>query len=413
MESIRSLSLVTPQAAAVIYALSALSVVAVVAALRPRWRIGWAAAGAVAVLDAAIFALNIWPKPFPDTVPWTVYACGTAAAFALFAALFAWRRGESRWRGVALVVTAVISLACAYLSTNLVYEQSPTVGSLHPRPVTQDMTLDELHASTNAPQLEGREVGALVTLPAPPMRDAIVYVPPAYFHGAELPVLVLLSGSPGNPSGWFGDGQADRALDDFQARHGGVAPIVVSADATGSTTGNPGCVNGPDYKVQTYLDTQLPELITQSFHVDQDQQDWTIGGLSYGGTCSLQVVANNPKAYGSFLDISGEPEPSLGSHEKTVNELFDGNEEAFQNVNAATLLTRAAGTDTYAGIAGRFYAGTRDEMASNALPHLNDLAQAAGMDTSYHPLPGAHSYAVWRVALRQSLDFVAQRGGIQ
>lgn len=52
-------------------------------------------------------------------------------------------------------------------------------------------------------------------------------------------------------------------------------------------------------------------------------------------------------------------------------------------------------------------------MSSKALPHLNDLARAAGMQTTYTELPGAHSYAVWRVALRQSLDFLAERGGIK
>lgn len=407
MDSLRSISLVSTEAAVVIYALTAVVAAGAAQLLRPTRRIGWALTGAVATLDAAIFALTIWPKPFPDAVPFSIYACGTAAAFVTFAALM------GRGRRVVLAVLAVIAVACAYLSTNLVYQQSPTIGSLNRDPVAKSMSLAEFQATTQAPRRDGREVGALVTMPAPPMRDAVVYVPPAYFEGATLPVIVLLSGSPGNPAGWFSDGQADRALDDFQAGHDGKASIVVSADATGSTTGNPGCVDGPNYQVQTYLDTELPELIKQTLRVDPDQHHWSIGGLSYGGTCSLQVVANNPDAYGTFLDISGEPEPSLGSHSKTVDELFGGDEDAFQDVNAATLLSRAAGTGKYKAIAGRFYAGKRDAMSSKALPHLNDLARAAGMQTTYTELPGAHSYAVWRVALRQSLDFLAERGRIK
>ena len=141
----------------------------------------------------------------------------------------------------------------AYLAVNLVYEQYPTLGSFRPVPVTVSMNLDQFRETTTAPTLDGREVGALVTLPAPPLRDAIVYVPPAYWHGEHLPVLVLLAGSPGSPIRWFDEGGAQQTLDDYQVAHDGVAPIVVSADGTGTTTGNPGCVDGPDLQIQTYL----------------------------------------------------------------------------------------------------------------------------------------------------------------
>ena len=213
--------------------------------------------------------------------------------------------------------------------------------------------------------------------------------------------------------GWFTDGQAAETADAYQQEHGGVSPIVVSVDATGSATGNPACVDGPDAAMHTYLSSDIPALLKDTFRVNPDQSTWTIGGLSYGGTCSLQVVTNSPEAYGSFLDFSGEPEPSLGNHDKTVNELFGGDEDAFKAINPADLLANAKGTDTYRGIAGRFVAGESDKMASTALPHLNDLARAAGMDTTYTELPGAHSYQVWRVALRENFEFVAHRGGLK
>ena len=93
--------------------------------------------------------------------------------------------------------------------------------------------------------------------------------------------------------------------------------------------------------------------------------------------------------------------------------LFGGDEAAFQSVNPETLLQEAIGTVTYKGIAGRFAAGKRDQEAMAALPHQNELAKKAGMSTTFRSLPGGHSFEVWRVALRQDIDFVAQRGGIQ
>ncbi len=408
VNTIRQIPVVGNTAAAVIYVLLAVAVVGALCVLlhRPR-RIAWAAGSTLLLLAASVFALTVWPKPFPDAVPVRIYAAGAAAVFVAFAAVFAPRRR------LPLVLLAVPSLLLGYLGANLVYQQYPTVGSFHPEPVTVAMSLDEFQSRTSAPLLNGREVGALVTLPAEPMRDAVAYVPPAYFHGATLPVMVLLSGQPGMPSGWFTDGQADRIADDFQQEHGGQAPIVVSVDGTGSTTGNPACVDGPNMKMQTYLAEDIPALIKRDFRVVQDQAKWTIGGLSYGGTCALQVITNAPDAYGTFLDFSGEPEPSIGSHEKTVNELFGGDEEAFGDVNPSTLLVRAAGSQKYAHTAGRFVAGESDPMASRALPHLNTLAQEAGMNTTYTELPGGHSYQVWRVALRDSFGFAAERGGIK
>ena len=93
--------------------------------------------------------------------------------------------------------------------------------------------------------------------------------------------------------------------------------------------------------------------------------------------------------------------------------MFDGDEEAFRAVNPASLLVKAAGSHTYEGIAGRFVSGERDPMATKALPHLNYLAQQAGMRTEYTTLPGAHSYQVWRAALRDNFEFAAKRGGLE
>lgn len=404
MESIRSISLVSPVAAGVIYVLAAS--LALAALGRPNRRALWAGCATLIVVLAAVVYLAVWPKPFPDAIPWTIYACGAAAVFVFASAAL------QPGRRLALATAGVPALACAYLAANLVYQQYPTVGSLKPVPVTAPLTLAQFSAAVAPPTLNGREVGALVTVPAPPLRDAVAFVPPAYWRGETLPVLVLLSGSPGKPVDWFTDGQAAQALDDFQAAHDGRAPLVVSVDPLGSETGNPACADGPDLKLQTYLGEEIPELMKDTFHVNKDQSTWTIGGLSYGGTCALQVITNNPRAYGSFLDFSGEPEPTVGDHRTTVDEIFGGSEEAFQAANPETLLRQAAGTDTYRGIAGRFIAGDDDAMSTAALPHLNDLARAAGMDTTYDTRPGGHSYAVWRAALRDTLDFVASRGGI-
>lgn len=354
-----------------------------------------------------------WWKPFPDRIPSPIYVAGGFALAVLAGAML--QKGRRKLLGL-LTIPAIIS---AWGVFNLEFQEYPTIRSLDPRPIVQKMDYATFEQLTSPPEIDGREVGALVTVDLPATqfthRDAIAYVPPAYFRNPELrlPVVVMLAGNPGAPSQWFDSGGADVTLEGFQSTHKGVAPILVSVDGTGSMTGNPICVDGPTEKVQTYLAEDVPKALKEKFRVVPDQRKWTIGGLSYGGTCSLQVVTNAPDSYGTFLNFSGQKEPTVGDHQKTVDQFFGGDEDAFQAVNPATLLDQAAGTDKYAHIHGTFISGEKDTHAKEDLQALQKKAQKAGMKTSYEEVPGGHSYQVWRVALRETIDFAAARGGLK
>lgn len=365
---------------------------------------------------AALVAATCWVileqtwKPFPDRVPWQIYVAGGVAATALFGTVL------QRGRRKLLALMTLLALPGAWGVFNLEFQEYPTVHSLDPRPIVQKMDYATFQQLSAPPEIEGREVGALVTVDLEATqfthRPALAYIPPAYFTQPELqlPVVVMLAGNPGAPSQWFDPGEATRTLEDFQAAHDGVSPILVSVDGTGSMTANPICVDGPTEKVQTYLAVDVPAQLKKKFRVQPDQQKWTIGGLSYGGTCALQVVTNAPDAYGTFLNFSGQKEPTVGDHVKTVQQFFGGDEEQFRAVNPADLLRNSDGL--YSHLQGRFVAGEKDLHSREDLSYLHKLASEAGIDSTYEEVPGGHSYQVWRVALRNNMDFVAKRGGL-
>ena len=56
--------------------------------------------------------------------------------------------------------------------------------------------------------------------------------------------------------------------------------------------------------------------------MDPDSEGWAVGGVSYGGTCALQLATNHPDVYPTFLDISGSAEPTLGDRGCTVAAAF-------------------------------------------------------------------------------------------
>lgn len=408
------ISLTESPAPYIIYATMAIAVVAALLGLRRSiWRVVVAFLVGAAGAGVCWYILEVSWKPFPDRIPWQIFVAGGFAFFVLSSAVL------QKGRRILLSVLSVFALASAWGTFNLQFQEYPTIRSLDPRPIVQPMDYGTFASLTGPPTIDGREVGALVTVDLEATqfthRPAVVYVPPAYFKHPDrkLPVVVLLAGNPGKPEQWFESGGADTTLEDFQQKHRGFSPIVVSVDGTGSMTANPICVDGPTEKVQTYLAKDVPAQMKAKFRVESDQQKWSIGGLSYGGTCSLQVVTNAPDSYGTFLNFSGQAEPTVGEHAKTVQQFFGGNEEAFQDINPATLLDRARGSNKYSHIHGVFVSGEKDTHAKAELQVLNEKAQNAGMSTSYSEVPGGHSYQVWRVALRESIDLAAQRGGLK
>ena len=287
-------------------------------------------------------------------------------------------------RGIVAIAATILP---AMGLTNAAYDQYATLADLLPSRNVVPLTYQEFQHQQAAPTIDGNPVGALVSVDIPasksgfPARTSLAYIPPAYWSGARLPVVVMMAGNPGSPGQWFGPLNAQAALQSFQAAHHGVAPIVFSIDATGSTNGNPLCIDGPEYKVHTWLADDVPTGIKRMFTVDSDQNHWTIGGLSYGGTLKL---------------------------------FFNNDEAAFQAVNPMNLLQHPTPERRaeYRRLAGWFIAGTADEHSQQALHQLHEIAQNAGIDSRYTEIPGSHTARVWRTGFGQTLPFAAARGGL-
>jgi S-formylglutathione hydrolase FrmB len=241
-------------------------------------------------------------------------------------------------------------------------------------------------------------------------RQAWLYLPPAYLTSprAQLPVLVLLAGQPGSPEDWFDSGELAARMDRFAAQHEGLAPVVVVPDDLGDPLSNPLCMDSRLGQVATYLSDDVPNWITATLQVDPDRSAWAIGGLSNGGTCSLQMAVNYPDVYPTFVDISGEAEPNLGDHAQTVQAAFGGDEAAFAAVNPLQVMAERQFPDT----AGYLVAGQEDSVYLPQAQRVFAACQAAGMSVELHLLPGGHTWQVWGPGLENALPWLATRLGL-
>lgn len=223
-------------------------------------------------------------------------------------------------------------------------------------------------------------------------RPALVNRPPACLDTPRplLPVVVLVAGNPGWPDDWLGIGLAG-TVSAFAAAHDGLAPVVVVPDALGADDALPLCLDSRLGNVETYLAEDVPDWVAGHLQVNTAATAWAIGGYSYGGTCAVQLAVNRPDAYPTFLDISGQDEPSVGDHDGTVAATFDGDEAAFAAVSARAELDAGARPD----VSGVFVAGDDDVVYRPQQRRMYVAAAAAGLDVRYYELPGAHSGQVW------------------
>lgn len=399
---------------------------------RKRWYLLRALPAGIAAAAAIGVALNVvveklW-RPFPDPIETAIYVWISVGVAALILVAPRTIAAPKLWSRTVSVLAAVVVVVAASVQVNLVFSAYPTIGTVLgieaadriqldqlPGPQATTVTGDPLETVWTAPSSmpsTGKFLTAAIpsTLSKFSARKAEVYLPPSYFSDPRplLPVMVLLAGQPGEPRDWLNGGKLAAIMDDFSQSHSGLAPVVVVADATGSALANPLCLDSALGNVETYLSQDVPNWIKSTLQINPDPRSWLIGGLSYGGTCSIQMATNHPETYPTFLDLSGQREPTLGDRDRTISEAFGGNNAAFVAVNPIDLLA----SRKYPDSGGAFVVGADDNDYKPGQQEMYKAAKAAGMDVRYAEVPGGHSFAVWSAGLKQQLPWLMQRVGL-
>ncbi|MEV7778652.1 alpha/beta hydrolase-fold protein [Kitasatospora sp. NPDC088351] len=399
-----------------------------------RSRAWWKRRLPAALLAAAALSLLLdtvvdgWWHPFPEGLP--RYVTWWIAIALLGLCLAGFRMPSLPRRGKALAaVGGILVLLMASSQVNRGFGQYPS-GRVMLAPwlsKTQELitskdartvgpppgkVLDEVWQAP--PGLPAKGTVSITPIPGTKSgfkgRDAYVYLPPAYQASPRplLPVVVLITGQPGNPGDWVLGGQVNEALDAFAAEHHGLAPIVVMPDQLGSIWANTLCMDSRIANVQTYLAVDIPDWVHQNLQAARGRGSWSIGGASMGGTCALQLAVNAPDVYGSFLDMSGQEEPTLGTREQTVAAAFDGDAARFDAVDPLQVMARKRFPDTAAAIV----VGRTDGEFRPQQEKIYEAVTAAGMKAKFDLMPGGHGWVVFRPGIVDQLPWLAQQTGL-
>jgi S-formylglutathione hydrolase FrmB len=367
-------------------------------------------AAATVGLAAAVVAMA---RPFPDPLPPLVWwSLGTAFVAVGLSAAAGWRAG--RFRRMLMVVAAVVAVLAAGNEVNRFFGEFPTVRSALGLRLAHQVDFDHLSSPSSAliapppGQSLSRVWRAPAGMPAsgevaevtiPPTashfhaRHGWIYLPPAYLvtRRALLPVLVLLGGQPGSARDWLDGGHLETVMDRFASAHGGLAPVVVMPDMLGGTLSNPLCMDSHLGNAATYLAVDVPRWIRATLQVDPNPASWAVAGFSAGGTCALQLAVDAPGIYPTFVDISGQVEPTLGDRPHTLRATFGGDGAAFSRVNPLDVLSRRRFPET----AGMILVGQDDAIYRQQAQRIGQATRGAGMHIDDRLLAGTHN---WRLA---------------
>jgi S-formylglutathione hydrolase FrmB len=378
---------------------------------------------------AAVSAVSIaWLRPFPDPLPVRILVWIAVPVSAGVLAVLQWRRRQAWPRRVAVGLAVVLVLATALVKANAYYGYRPTLAAALGMPAANEIDLSALPrteplvvapprkplSSTwrSPPGMPRTGRITAVTVPGErsgfAAREAWLYLPPAYLGTprAQLPVLVLIPGQPGGPRDWMLAGRLASIMDAFAAAHDGLAPIVIVPDVTGSPMGNTMCVDSMLGAAETYLTEDVTRWLQTDLQADTAHM--AIGGFSFGGTCALQMAVRHPDLYPTFLDISGQAEPTLGDPQQTVQEAFGGDQDAYHRVDPLYELPTAHLPDS----AGLMTVGRADTDFRRQAEQILALARAAGMSVELYEVPGNHSWGIASDALTQGLPWISGRLGL-
>jgi S-formylglutathione hydrolase FrmB len=379
-------------------------------------------AGMVAMVVVLTAAAADVPSRVGSTYPRSFLVWAALPLFALGAAIWQWRKVSWWRRSVAFLAVPGLA-AFGALQVNAHYGYLPTVGDLLGAPLVGEVNAKQLEIRPHV-RLAGRhrtpalqvlprygEV-ARVDIPASAShfahRQAYVWLPPIYFadQRPRLPVLMLISGTPGTTDDWLRGGRALGLANAWATAHHGYAPVMVLPDANGSGTGDTECVNSARGQAETYLTVDVPRFMTTRFGVSGRAARWAVAGLSEGGTCALELVSRHPDLFHSFGDFSGDPAPTLGQSSRTLRVLFDGSVSA----RRAHDPTRWFATDVAAGVEGFLAVGSGDRTYLSDEREIMDVARRYRMRVRLDVIPGGgHNFYTWAHALADAYPWFVQR----
>ena len=387
----------------------------------PSWRrrvLPASIAGVVIVVCIIAIALNHL-RIISDAYPPTFLLWVFLGMFAVALVPLGWRRCDWNTRRLSIAAALIMPFA-AFTLINVHYDYWPTLGSITGAPLPDQASARDISsavaaspdANGNVPNAPTNGKGVLTSIDIPSTtsgfshRSAMEYLPPAFFTAqrTELPVLIMLGGSPGEPSEWPRTGVV-ATIDDFAAAHNGEAPVLVFPDYNGSFTKDSECVDGPSGKAETYLTVDLPLFVRTTLRLNPSPDHFGIVGFSEGGTCAVSLTIGHPDLFARLVSFSGQISPVLRTPSDTLNSLYGGDQAAMDSHDSLAILAQHSFPDVWAWF-------DADSHHVSDQSRIVNAAEAAKMHVTARAVAGTHTMSLAQRGFADILPELCKTMGI-
>lgn len=386
---------------------------------------------AIALLSGVLVAIIVWffvvrvDDTFGIPISRNVVVVFTAMIVGEFLAIVnMWR--SRWWRKLIASISMLVFFVAGVVGINADFGLNPTLGSLFG--VVTEKAIDiPLMSSSPSPGTQAEplwqswqppatmpKIGTVGTQVIPntisgfTSRPAGIYLPPAALvaDAPALPLMILMMGQPGSPDPSY----AAQILDQFAAKHGGLAPIVIVADQLGDPLQDPLCLDTEAFgKARTFITQDVVNWALANLNITHDPALWTIAGYSNGGVCAISLMAEYPNLWSNVLDISGEEYSGSEDASSVLENVFGGDQAAYDAIKPENMLA----TRQLPGTFGVFTVGSNDTGYIPGVKRIVAAASAAGMQTVYYESPnGGHVLPALTDGLTAGFDALYPRLGL-
>ena len=241
-------------------------------------------------------------------------------------------------------------------------------------------------------------------------RDALVYLPAAYFQPSQarrrFPVLELFHGYPGNPRDWVRGMRLGQVLD-AEIASGSLPPLIAVIPADDDPGRDSECVDAVNgQRDETYLAVDVPADIGRDFRALHTPHGWAAAGYSTGGFCAVNIALHHPNRYAAAASLSGYYTAIVDG---TTGDLYRGNAAA-RRWNSPQWLVR----HRRVSVPLYLVASRGDPEAMRAMLAMRRAAPTRlPLVTASFP-SGGHNFRVWYAASLAAFEWLGAhlpRGG--
>ena len=235
-------------------------------------------------------------------------------------------------------------------------------------------------------------------------RQALVYLPPGYGHGAtrgvRYPVLYLLHAPVGYARNYIQTGGLAVRVDELLARRA-IRPFITVIPKDHTFGGNHEWANTRAGRYEGFvLDTV--HVVDSRYSTLRSRRARMLAGLSTGGFAAANIALQHLPVFGSF-------EAWSGYFAETQTDAFKGASQALLYRNSPALyMTSMTNRLRREPLRAFMYQGSDDDVSSGTMLSFARNLRAAGSHVTARVYPGKHNWRLWRSHFNEMLVFASR-----